>query len=116
MQPFESLKLSKEFNYFYNKSKKHHTSNFIVFYNPTEHSKVGFTASKKVGNAVKRNLAKRRMRALVRIFTPLLKSGTYIIVAKEPIIDADFSKLQKEFRYACKRVGALQAHDTIART
>ena len=32
-------------------------------YNPSENIRVGYTASKKVGNAVVRNRAKRRMRA-----------------------------------------------------
>jgi ribonuclease P protein component len=46
--------------------------------------RVGFTASKKVGNAVARNRAKRRLRALAReVLAPLACPGwDYVLVAR----------------------------------
>lgn len=46
--------------------------------------RVGFTASKKIGNAVLRNRAKRRLRALVRaVMPPLAQPGwDYVLVAR----------------------------------
>ena len=58
---------------------------------------MGFTATKKIGNAVKRNRAKRRMRSLFYNNSKQLKSGTYIFVAKASIITMPFEKLQKDF-------------------
>ena len=45
----------------------------------------GLTCSKKVGNAVKRNRAKRRLRALVKIIIPIegLKGWDYVLIGKE---------------------------------
>ena len=45
----------------------------------------GLTCSKKVGNAVKRNRAKRRLRALVKNIIPLegLKGWDYVLIGKE---------------------------------
>jgi ribonuclease P protein component len=45
---------------------------------------VGFTASKKIGNAVKRNRAKRRLRALARdVLLTMAKPGwDYVLVAR----------------------------------
>ena len=46
--------------------------------------RIGFTASKKIGNAVLRNRAKRRMRAVVRAVLPsLARPGwDYVLVAR----------------------------------
>ena len=45
----------------------------------------GLTCSKKVGNAVKRNRAKRRLRALVKNIIPIegLKGWDYVLIGKE---------------------------------
>ena len=64
---------------------------------------VGYTASKKIGNAVKRNRAKRRMRSLISV---LLKesvflfddTSTYILIAKKSLIKASFYDLKVEMR------------------
>lgn len=46
--------------------------------------RIGFTASKKIGNAVARNRAKRRLRALAREILPKFAQAgwDYVIVAK----------------------------------
>ncbi len=73
-----------------------------------DQKQIGFTASKKVGNAVKRNFAKRRLRAIFREYSNFLNDGTYIFVAKQDIIDIKFSKLKNDIDKALKRVGALK--------
>jgi hypothetical protein len=55
---------------------------------------VGFIASKKVGNAVKRNRAKRRMRALFSDFESSFASGIYIFVAKKSYCPGGFRKAE----------------------
>ncbi|SFP25607.1 ribonuclease P protein component [Hydrogenimonas thermophila] len=65
---------------------------------------VGFVASKKIGNAVKRARAKRRLRALFLKMIPMLKNGKYVLVAKPPILDTPFNELEKAFRRAIKRL------------
>lgn len=44
--------------------QKWHTDSFVAFYKPDEELKLAFVTSKKIGNAVLRNKARRRLRAL----------------------------------------------------
>ena len=60
--------------------------------------KVGFTATKKIGNAVKRNRAKRRLRALLLEKSSNLKDGTYIFVAKIAINEISHKQLSYDFK------------------
>ncbi|WP_345741171.1 ribonuclease P protein component [Nitrosophilus kaiyonis] len=97
LKNFITLKSSKEFNYIYKNSKAVHSQYFVIFYKKTRDKKVGFVSSKKIGNAVKRNRAKRRLRALFLLYSDKIPTGTYIFVAKKDILDADFKKLKKVF-------------------
>lgn len=56
----------------------------------TAQVRIGFTASKKIGNAVARNRAKRRLRALAREILPgFAQAGwDYVIVAKPEATNA----------------------------
>ncbi|MDQ7067355.1 MAG: ribonuclease P protein component [Sulfurimonas sp.] len=46
---------------------------------------------------LKRNRAKRRMRALFREHSPKLKDGSYVFVAKVGLFDSTHEKLQNDF-------------------
>lgn len=69
---------------------------------------VGYTASKKVGNAVERNFSKRRLRAIFREFNDSLGNGTYVLVAKRKIINEDFEKIKKDFILSIKKLRAFK--------
>ena len=58
-------------------------------------------ASKKIGNAVKRNFSKRRLRALFIKEADALE-GSFVFVAKKDIVDAPFSKLEYLFKKSLK--------------
>jgi ribonuclease P protein component len=68
--------------------------------------RVGFTASKKVGNAVKRNFARRRLRAVVdSVCASYLFSGEdMVIIARHSTVTASFSNLVRDFRNALNRL------------
>ena len=103
------LKHNREFQLVYRKGKSAHSQALVLFYLPnTSMISVGFTASKKVGNAVKRNRAKRRMRALFQARLPQLKEGSYVLVAKAETAEAAFDGLEKTFFRMLRQVGAVQ--------
>ena len=105
-------KLAKRSDFLYVKSVnlKSVTSVAIVLIAPNKlvgnHStRVGFTASKKIGNAVKRNYAKRLMRALIiRQKNQLLNSTDYVFIARRAILNKKFSVIEGKFFNAIKQV------------
>lgn len=99
------LKLHREFQYIYRKGKDAHTSSVVLFFLPAANTKkVGFTATKKIGNAVQRNRAKRRLRALFITYSSLLEDGTYIFVAKQAINETTHEKLKSDFEKVLNRL------------
>lgn len=68
----------------------------LVYVRSSGGLKIGFSASKKIGNAVTRNRARRRMREAVRVRIPRIKSGFHLVfVARRSIAQADFSGIEK---------------------
>jgi len=67
---------------------------------------VGFTASRKVGNAVARNRAKRRMRAAARsILADRGKPGTdYVLIARSFAAERPFAELLTDLAAALRRI------------
>ncbi len=73
--------------------------------------RVGFTASKKVGGAVQRNRAKRRLRALVDdVLTPHAKRGVdYVVIARAGTLNRRYADLQVDMEKAMKRLKVWEA-------
>jgi len=67
---------------------------------------VGYTATKKVGNAVIRSKAKRRLRAIIReiLFKYAINGVDYVFIARNSTATCDFSELKKDTIYAIKKL------------
>jgi ribonuclease P protein component len=72
----------------------------IIFYEQTKDNgiTIAFIAPKKMGKAVKRNFAKRRLKAIFRnIFSQYPFSGfNLILMANTKLLNSNFSYLQNE--------------------
>lgn len=68
--------------------------------------RIGYTATKKIGNAVCRNRAKRRLRAVCAALMPLeaVAGYDYVIIARYTTVDMPYKKLYKELKHALKEI------------
>jgi ribonuclease P protein component len=71
--------------------------------------RVGFTVSRKVGNAVERNRVRRRLREVARQIIPgqALPDFDYVLVGRQAALSRDFATLRQELVDALKRLKAL---------
>lgn len=72
--------------------------------------RVGFTVSRKVGNATRRNRARRRLRAAATEVLPELgRPGCdYVLIGRARTLDRPYAELVEDLRQALGRVGGKQ--------
>lgn len=70
--------------------------------------RVGFTASRKVGGAVERNRARRRLRAAVREIVPVLAAPGHdiVVIARAQTLSRGFDDLRQDLETGLRRLGA----------
>lgn len=75
--------------------------------------RVGFTASRKVGNAVARNRVRRRLRAVAEMVLPRhAKAGRdYVIIGRTATLRWPFDALVGDMNVALKRLDAWRDSD-----
>lgn len=95
----ERLLKRVEFLYVTGDGKKFLTRSFIIFVKPNSlaFSRIGITASRKVGGAVKRNRVKRLVREFFRLNKTRIKKGIDIVViAKREAVGKGFAEVSRE--------------------
>jgi ribonuclease P protein component len=89
-----------------NKARRIVTPGFILLVNrrggDDPAMRVGFTVTKKLGNAVVRNRMKRRLRALARAALPAqgIAGADHVLIGREAGIGRDFALLASELAAA----------------
>ncbi len=102
------LQKNRAFQYVYRKGHSAACRNLVLLAAPGRELKVGFSVSKKVGNAVVRNKVRRRLRECFRPLMGDVKTGLYVVVARPAAAEAAFDALEKDVRYLLKKQSALR--------
>ena len=102
------LKKNRAFQYVYRRGQSAACRDLVMLRAKGRELKVGFSVSKKVGNAVTRNRIKRRLRECFRPYLGAVKTGQYVIVARPSAAKATFQSLQRDVRYLLKKQGAIE--------
>ena len=106
-----TLKMNYEFRRVYNKGKSG-VSPFLVVYarpNRSGRNRLGVTVGAKLGKAVVRNRARRRLREVYRLSLPELKKGyDVVLVARARTAQAPWQELVRAYRRICEKLELLE--------
>ena len=106
-----TLKENYEFRRLYQKGKSAVGGGMVVYCrkNKLNHNRLGLTASVKLGHAVVRNRARRRLREVYRLNQDKLKKGyDLILVARGRTVTASWKELNDTFVRLCRKLELLE--------
>jgi ribonuclease P protein component len=97
------------------RSYKHPLLILVALPNDLPYSRFGFTASRRVGNAVQRNRARRLMREAIRLRLPDIRPGWDVVcIARKPLPQATFRDVQAACDQLLARARLLQSQPNDA--
>lgn len=102
MGKISTLKSSRDFQKVYDKGKSFANRYLVIFFlnNELNHNRVGFVTTKKLGNAVKRNKYKRRLKEAYRnTQNDILKGYDIIILFRKKIPEIDYSDIKSALNH-----------------
>ncbi len=104
------LKRRAAFAYVYRKGERSFAKGIVLLSaRSREGLKIGLSVSKKVGNAVVRNHAKRLLREAINpIIDAIDAHYMYVIVVKPELAGMNFAEVSHELRRAFEKAGKLQ--------
>lgn len=111
MREIITLNRNKEFTKAYSKGKSFVSPVLVIYVikNRAKNIRIGITASKKIGNAVERNRAKRVIKESFRKIFPLL-SGNFdlVFVARKKTCEVKSTKILQIMEQNLKKAGLLE--------
>lgn len=109
--PGDRLRLGAEYRRVYDAGRSLHGRHLVLFvlFDDTLLRRAGFVAGRKVGDAVRRNRARRRLREAFRRLKPAMaQTGAWMVfVAKKPCATEPQSVIEREMSDLLTRAGLL---------
>ena len=108
---YEPITRNNDFVRAYSRGKSYVHSHIVLYVrkNRAGHTRVGLTASKKIGNAVMRNRARRVMRAaLYQVLDRDLGPVDIVLVARGKTVTAPFGELTAAYLRLAKKLSLLK--------
>ncbi len=105
MKKINIVKENKDFNNIIKDGRSYKNKYFIinVMENNLNHYRFGISISKKTGNAVVRNLYKRKLRNIIDANKKLYSNNKdYIIIIRKSCLGVEYKELEKFFLYLIK--------------
>ena len=99
------IKKEKDFKVIFKRGKSYANRQFVVYLKDNQeipHLRLGISVSKRLGNAVKRNQIKRRIRAFYQLHKNELKSLEYVVIARNPVTDMDYHEIEKSLLHVLR--------------
>ncbi len=105
LEKSEIIKRPSDFKALISQGKRISSKHITLYFSESGVQQYGFAVSRKVGNAVKRNKAKRRIKEVVRKNKDLLPDKKQIVVfVREGCVRMKFSRLEGEYANSLKKI------------
>ena len=111
MKKAVSIKENRAFRRIYSRGKSAVTPFLVVYCRPNrlDHNRLGVTVSTKLGCAVVRNRARRRLREVFRLNRDKLQKGwDVILVARGRTVTASWREINDAFLRSCRKLNLLE--------
>lgn len=99
------VKKERDFQYVFNKGKSYANRKFVVYVieNEQPHFRVGISVGKKIGNAVKRNAVKRKIRASIYEMKEMLDPTIdFLVIARPSVSDLSSEEVYSNLLHVFK--------------
>lgn len=114
MKKTVTIKSNRDFQRLYRRGKSAASGTLVMYCqrNRNGESRLGITTGTKLGHAVVRNKARRRIREMYRLNKENILPGyDIIVVARVRAAHSDYRHMEKDFLYLVKKLGLRQKQE-----
>jgi ribonuclease P protein component len=98
MEKKHRIRKDMEFKKVYKVGRNYWNRNLVLYVskNKLDNTRIGFTLTKKIGNAVTRNRVRRKMKEICRLNLNNMKQGyDLVFIAKKNTVNLSYDELEK---------------------